>query len=92
MSGQVGRVERTALWVRVLEQASSIWRWLWCLLVGCPPTTVVALRHADVDASAGDPDLNIAGQQRAEVLRRLPTDAGVDAIYVTTYTPDAADR
>ncbi len=86
MSPQADRVERTVLRVRLREHARSIWRWLWCLLVGCPPTTVVALRHADVDTSAGDPALNAAGQQRAEVLRRMLTAAGVDAIYASTYT------
>jgi 2,3-bisphosphoglycerate-dependent phosphoglycerate mutase len=54
-------------------------------------TTIIFVRHADVDASApldGDPPLNARGLQRAELLADFLADvnigSGVDAIYATT--------
>lgn len=53
-------------------------------------TTVIFVRHAEKEATAGnDPELSLAGQTRAAELARQLVDAdvtaGVDAIYSTTY-------
>jgi broad specificity phosphatase PhoE len=45
---------------------------------------VVAVRHADVDPGS-DPPLNAAGQVRADELRHVLGDAGITAIFVTSW-------
>jgi len=53
-----------------------------------PPalTTLVLLRHAEQDTSAGkDPPLNPKGQSRAEALRQMWAATPFDAIYATPY-------
>lgn len=54
-------------------------------LAGCarPLTTIVLVRHADVDAAGQDPPLNAAGQQRAQDLAAALDDAGLTAIYTS---------
>jgi broad specificity phosphatase PhoE len=44
----------------------------------------VLIRHADVDAGGTDPDLNAAGQTRAQELVHVLGDAAVVAILVTS--------
>ena len=48
---------------------------------------MVLIRHADVTPVAGndDPELNAAGQARAEELRHVLADTGVEAIFVTRF-------
>lgn len=46
-------------------------------------TTVILVRHAERDD--GVDTLNEAGMERAQELRRMLTDAGVDVIYASTY-------
>jgi broad specificity phosphatase PhoE len=63
-----------------------------------PPTTVL-IRHADVPSEMGtNPALSADGLARAQRLRHLLGDAGIDAIFVTrllrsrqTAEPIAAD-
>jgi 2,3-bisphosphoglycerate-dependent phosphoglycerate mutase len=52
-----------------------------------PITTVILVRHAEknVEPNNPDPDLSPAGQIRAQELARMLADAGVNAIYATTY-------
>jgi len=45
---------------------------------------VVLIRHADVDADGPDPVLNTAGSARAQQLRHVVGDAGIDLILVTS--------
>jgi phosphohistidine phosphatase SixA len=49
-------------------------------------TTVLAMRHADVDVPPADahPLLNAAGRRRAEALARMVGGAGVSAILTST--------
>jgi phosphohistidine phosphatase SixA len=56
------------------------------------------IRHADVPGGSADPALSAAGAARAQELRHVLRDAGLDAIYVTrwqrtqqTAAPLAAD-
>jgi phosphohistidine phosphatase SixA len=56
------------------------------------------IRHADVAGGGADPALSAAGSARAQELRHVLRDAGLDAIYVTrwqrtqqTAAPLAAD-
>ncbi|MEU2032605.1 SixA phosphatase family protein [Nocardia amamiensis] len=61
---------------------------LLCLLTGrCPLTTVILLRHADIDLppATTDEPLNAAGRARAEDLARVLGDAGVGVIYTSTF-------
>lgn len=61
-------------------------RWRWCLWWGRCTPLVIAIRHADVDSGIGpDPVLNAAGQARAEELRHALGDAGITAIFVTSW-------
>lgn len=61
------------------------WRWWrWCLWWGRCTPLVIAIRHADVDPGT-DPPLNGAGQARAEELRHVLGDAGITAIFVTSW-------
>ena len=46
--------------------------------------TAILIRHADVDPDGDDPDLNAAGQARAQELVHVLGDAGVVAILVTS--------
>jgi broad specificity phosphatase PhoE len=46
--------------------------------------TAVLIRHANVDAHGTDPELNAAGQARAQELVHVLGDAGVMAILVTS--------
>ena len=63
-----------------------------------PPTTVL-IRHADVPSGMGpDPALSAEGLARAQELRHLLGDTGIEAIFVTglrrsrqTAEPIAAD-
>lgn len=49
------------------------------------PSTVILVRHAEkVDGSA-DPELSKAGQDRAVMLARVLSDAGVSEIYTTQF-------
>jgi hypothetical protein len=56
------------------------------------PTTIIVVRHADVDAFAGvsDPPLNERGHRRAElladVLEAVDVLRGVDVIYASAHT------
>lgn len=52
-----------------------------------PVTTVILIRHAEkvIDPNNADPDLNPAGQVRAQELVRMFGDAGINAIYATQY-------
>ena len=44
----------------------------------------ILIRHADVNAGGTDPDLNAAGQTRAQELVHVLGDAGIVAILVTS--------
>jgi broad specificity phosphatase PhoE len=46
--------------------------------------TAILIRHADVDPDGDDPDLNAAGQARAQELVHVLGDTGVVAILVTS--------
>ncbi|PWT81872.1 MAG: hypothetical protein C5B44_03055 [Acidobacteria bacterium] len=52
-----------------------------------PVTTVILVRHAEknIDPNNSDPDLSPAGQARAQELARMFGNAGINAIYATTY-------
>ena len=52
-----------------------------------PPVeaTVLLVRHADVAGGADDPALTDAGATRAQELGHVLGDAGVDAIFVTSW-------
>lgn len=71
----------------VVRTVTQLFRRIICLLLRCPPTTVAVLRHADIDLppAGSDPDLNPAGQARAQALRHHLGDAGVDAVYATEF-------
>jgi hypothetical protein len=62
------------------------------LLESRMPTTIIVVRHADVDLVAGisDPSLNERGQRRAElladVLEAVDVLRGVDVIYASAHT------
>lgn len=62
-------------------------RRLWWYLVRRRRVAVVILvRHADVEHAAGsDPALSPAGSTRAEELRHVLGDSGLDTIYVTRW-------
>lgn len=77
-------IERPTIVHRAEIVLAPIWRWLRCIILRCPPTTVIALRHADVAGTGGDEDLSAAGQSRAQVLADMLRDAGVAAIYTST--------
>ena len=58
----------------------------WCLWFGRCVPRVVLIRHADVTYDgASDPPLNAAGVARAEELRRVLGDAGIQAIFVSEF-------
>jgi broad specificity phosphatase PhoE len=62
------------------------WPWRWCLWWGRCTPLVIAIRHADVDSATGpDPVLTAAGEARAEELRHVLGDAGITAIFVTSW-------
>jgi phosphohistidine phosphatase SixA len=66
------------------------WRWFpwlrWCFWFGRCVPRVVLIRHADVTPGGGtDPPLNAAGVARAEELRHVLRDAGIQAIYVSGF-------
>ena len=46
--------------------------------------TAILIRHANVDADGTDPELNAAGQARAQELVHVLGDAGIVAILVTS--------
>jgi broad specificity phosphatase PhoE len=71
----------------VLREKLLPWPWRrWCLWWGRCAPVVVAIRHADVDPASGtDPPLNPAGQARAEALQRVLGDAGITAIFVSSW-------
>jgi broad specificity phosphatase PhoE len=50
-------------------------------------TTVLALRHADIDIppAGDDPSLNAAGRRRADALARLVGGAGVSAVLISEF-------
>jgi phosphohistidine phosphatase SixA len=50
-------------------------------------TTVLALRHADIDIPPADdaPSLNAAGRRRADALARLVGGAGVSAVLTSGF-------
>ena len=53
-----------------------------------PPLTVILVRHAEkevVPPENKDPNLNLAGQARAQELARMFGGAGVTSIYATQY-------
>jgi 2,3-bisphosphoglycerate-dependent phosphoglycerate mutase len=52
-----------------------------------PITTIILIRHAEkvIDPNDADPDLNPAGQARAQELVRMFGEAGINAIYATQY-------
>ncbi|MGH9872080.1 MAG: SixA phosphatase family protein [Pyrinomonadaceae bacterium] len=57
-------------------------------LVNEPPTTLLLVRHAEkliVPPENKDPDLSLAGQERAQELVRMFSDSGIAAIYATQY-------
>jgi phosphohistidine phosphatase SixA len=56
----------------------------WCILLSRCTPAVMLIRHADVDG-VGDPALNAAGSARAQELRHVLRDAGLEAIYVTRW-------
>ncbi len=51
------------------------------------PTTVILVRHGEkvAETMSGDPRLAPAGEARAKELARVLADAGVAAIYTTSY-------
>jgi broad specificity phosphatase PhoE len=57
---------------------------LFILILGCAPTTVLVLRHAE-RPPGDDPPLSPAGQQRAQELVQVAGEAGVTAIYATQF-------
>jgi broad specificity phosphatase PhoE len=69
--------------------AFTVWAW-----ATAGSTTIVVIRHAEKDLSAGavDPPLNEAGKARAALLARMfgngKTLGHLDAIYVTTALRD----
>jgi broad specificity phosphatase PhoE len=69
------------------EVLRDVLRWIICAFGRCPPTTVVLLRHADVDLppATDDDPLNPDGQTRASTLVHVLGDVVIDAIYVSTY-------
>jgi phosphohistidine phosphatase SixA len=66
----------------------SFRRWFpwftWCIWFGRCAPRVVLIRHADVTSGTGtDPGLNAAGVARAEELRHVLRDTGIQAIFVS---------
>ena len=59
---------------------------------GLPPTatTVVFVRHAEKADQSKDPELSMAGAQRAEALVRTLRDVPIDAVWHTEYRRTAA--
>lgn len=58
----------------------------WCIWFGRCVPRVVLVRHADVTSGGGtDPPLNAAGLVRAEELRHVLGDAGIQAIFVSEF-------
>jgi phosphohistidine phosphatase SixA len=51
-------------------------------------TTVLLVRHADIDlpALSSDPPLNAAGRRRAAGLAHIAGEAGVTAVFTSTFT------
>jgi phosphohistidine phosphatase SixA len=52
------------------------------------PTTIILVRHAEkaiVPSENKDPDLSLAGLERAQELARMFGDSGIGAIYATQY-------
>lgn len=70
--------------------ARRLRRWspwvIWCIWFGRSVPRVVLIRHADVTAGSGaDPGLSAAGVVRAEELRHVLRDAGIQAIFVSEF-------
>jgi phosphohistidine phosphatase SixA len=65
----------------------SVLLWFgWCIWFGRCVPRVVLIRHADVNIGSGtDPGLNAAGVIRAEELRHVLRNAGVQAIFVSSF-------
>ena len=57
----------------------------WCFWFGRCVPRVVLIRHADVAGGGTDPSLNAAGVARAEELRHVLRDAGIQAIFVSGF-------
>jgi phosphohistidine phosphatase SixA len=58
----------------------------WCFWFGRCAPRVVLIRHADVTAGGGtDPPLNAAGVARAEELRHVLGDTGIQEIFVSEF-------
>jgi broad specificity phosphatase PhoE len=57
-------------------------------VVDQPPTTIILVRHAEkaiVPPENQDPDLSLAGQARAQELRRMLGESGIKVIYATQF-------
>jgi broad specificity phosphatase PhoE len=84
--GQLGGLASGWLsWLRDLLDV--IVRRFRCLLFGCGPTVVIALRHADIDLppASADPPLNGAGLTRAAALVHHLGLSRVTAVFASTF-------
>jgi phosphohistidine phosphatase SixA len=71
------KIGRLRLWIPWLR---------WCIWFGRCVPRVVLIRHADVTPGGGtDPPLNAAGVARAEELRHVFGDTGIQAIFVSEF-------
>lgn len=54
-------------------------------LINDTATTFIIVRHAERENTGTDPNLNTAGQARAEELKRILEKISLDAVYTTPY-------
>ncbi|MBT4482395.1 MAG: histidine phosphatase family protein [Candidatus Latescibacteria bacterium] len=81
------RSHRKFIWVYPIVAVVCI-ICIFCLYWGCwqPVTTVLIVRHAEKSSVGGaDPELNPAGQQRAQTLAHVAGGADIAAIYATQF-------
>ena len=70
------------------QRTQRLHRGLRVLAVDQPPTTVILVRHAEkaiVPPENKDPELSLAGQERAKELARMFGDSGIKTIYATQF-------
>ena len=58
---------------------------LMAFISSCHTTDYFLVRHAEKVDSSSDPDLSEAGMERAEALKDLLEEEGIDQVYATQY-------
>jgi phosphohistidine phosphatase SixA len=78
------KLDRSWRWIVVACITIVIVIYIWCCWLLPSPTTIYLVRHAEKDTGS-NPNLTLAGQQRADALQQLLRSVSLDAVYSTEY-------